>query len=160
MTTIQVQQELKKALENDILPDIQLFGAKKVKVFLQDIPLSQDYEYEELPDTEKYFPCIVIKAVSGEIKRPATPQETRINIYVVTKDTNEDMAGYKDVLIIMDRIRDYLISGAGIHDKARLLYPVNMAMIDDDFPYPYFEGALSTIWDVDVMCYRDIENLI
>lgn len=160
MTTIKVQEALKTALENEVLKNLNLFGDKKIQVFLQDVPLSKDYEYEGLPDADKYFPCVVIKAVSGEVKRAAGPQETRINIYVVTKDESDDMAGYKDILIVLDRIRDYLISGAGIHDKARLLYPVTMAMIDDDFPYPYFEGALSTLWDIDVMPYKDIENLL
>ena len=160
MTTLQLQEALKEVIENEVLNSLNLFGDKKVKVFLQDVPLSKDYEYEGLPDTDKYFPCVVIKAVNGEVKRAAAPQETRINIYAVSKDESDDMAGYKDIVIILDKIRDYLISGAGIHDKARLLYPLTMAMVDDDFPYPYFEGALSTLWEIDVMSYKDIENLL
>lgn len=160
MTTLQLQEALKEVIENEVLNSLNLFGDKKVKVFLQDVPLSKDYEYEGLPDTDKYFPCVVIKAVNGEVKRAAGPQETRINIYAVSKDESDDMAGYKDIVIILDKIRDYLISGAGIHDKARLLYPLTMAMVDDDFPYPYFEGALSTLWEIDVMSYKDIENLL
>ncbi len=160
MTTIQLQEALKQEIEDKVLKTINLFNDTDIKVFVQDLPLSSDFEFEGLPDAEKYFPCVIIKIVGGEIAKCGMPQETRIEIFVVCKDWNNDMSGYKNVLIIMDRIRDYLISEGGIHGKARIKYPLTMQMIEDDFPVPYFEGALSTVWTIETITYNDYEKLL
>ena len=160
MTTINIQESLKTKLENEVLNELHLFGDKTIKVFLQDLPLSEDFEVEGLPDEEKYFPCVIIKAVSAEVTKPSAPQTTRIEIFAVCKDWSDDMSGYKNVAIILDRIRDYLISEGGIHGTARLQYPLKMQMIDDDFPVPFFEGSLTTLWSVETMPYKDYENLL
>lgn len=160
MTTLKIQESLKTELKNRVLNELKLFDDKKIKVFLQDVPLSEDFESEDLPDDEKYFPCVIVKAVGGEIAKCAAPQTTRIEIFAVCKDWNEDMSGYKNVVIMLDRIRDYLVSEGGIHGTARLQYPIKMQMIDDDFPYPFFEGALTTLWSVETKTYRDYENLL
>ncbi|MGN0162449.1 MAG: hypothetical protein ACI4EA_02555 [Candidatus Ornithomonoglobus sp.] len=160
MTTIKIQEALKSELENKVLNELNLFNDTDIKVFLQDVPLSKDFEVDGLPDTENYFPCVIIKAVSGEVERSGAPQTTRIEIFAVCKDWKEDMSGYKNVVIILDRIRDYLLSEGGIHGTARLQYPLKMQMIDDDMPIPFFEGSLTTLWTVDVMPYKDYENLL
>lgn len=160
MTTIKIQESLKTELESRVLNDLHLFGDRKIKVFLQDLPLSKDFEIEGLPDSEKYFPCVIIKAVGAEVIKPGAPQTTRIEIFAVCKDWKDDMSGYKNVVIILDRIRDYLVSEGGIHGTARLQYPLKMQMIEDDCPVPFFEGSLTTLWTVETMPYKDYENLL
>lgn len=165
MTTIQIQEKLKTEFETKVFNDIQLFGDKSVQVFVQDFPLSQDYEYEGIaPDgmteAEKYCPCVIIKAVSGEVTAQNIPQTSRIEIFALSKDWSEDRRGYKDVFIMLDRIRDYLVSGGGIHGTARMQYPLKMHMVEDDFPTPFWEGAITTNWSVYTKPYEDIERLL
>lgn len=160
MTTIKIQETLKKEFEEKVLKNLNLFNDSRIKVFVQDLPMSKDFEFEGLPDAEKYFPCVIIKAIGGEISKCGMPQTMKIDIFVVCKDWQEDMSGYKNVLIVMERIRDYLISEGGIHGKARLQYPLTLQMVEDDFPLPYFEGAVSTTWTVETMAYNDYEQLL
>lgn len=161
MTTIQIQEALKNALEKDVFANLQLFGNKSVQVFIQDTPLSQDYEYDtDSEAAEKYYPCIVIKAVNGEVAKQNAPQITRIEIFAISKDWSEDMSGYKDVTIMLDKVRDYLVSHDGIHGAARMQYPLKWQMIDDDYPLPYWEGSLTTHWAVYVKPYEDIEQIL
>ena len=165
MTTIQIQEKLKTEFETKVFNDIQLFGNKPVQVFIQDFSLSQDYEYEGItPDgmteAEKYVPCVIIKAVGGEIAAQNRAQTTRIDIFALSKDWSEDRRGYKDAVIMLERIRDYLVSGGGIHETARMEYPLKMQMIEDDFPTPFWEGAITTNWSVYTKPYEDIEHLL
>ena len=103
---------------------------------------------------------MALEGASGEVAKQNAPQTVRIEIIVLTKDFKNDMSGYKDVVIILDRIRDYLVSGKGIHGVASMQYPLTMQMIEDDFPKPFFEGSLTTYWAVYTKPYEDIEQIL
>ena len=158
MTTIKLQELLQAGIK-EVLKDLTIFD-KPINVYIQDIPLSKDYDFEvEESDTEKYFPCVIIKYTGGKISKPASPQLTHIEIIGVAKDWSADMSGYKNVTIVIDRIRDYLTAG-GIHEQATIKYPIERATIDDNIPMPFFEEILSTDWEIDIMPYNDIEQLL
>lgn len=150
MTELNIQTEIKDVIEKSVLPYISLFDEGEVKVFLQDIPLSQDYEDED----DKYFPCVIVRLRRGEVKNASDPQETTIEIMVVIKDWAADMTGYQTLVITLDRIRDQLLSECGIVGKARLLFPLSLE-IDENVTAPYFVGSIMTKWVVDVMPYQD-----
>lgn len=150
MTELDLQREIKNVLETEIIPYISIFEPGELKVFLQDIPLSVDYEDED----DKYFPCCIVKFTSGEIKNPSEPQYTTIEIIAAVKDWSEDMTGYQSLLIILQRIRDHFMNNIGICGKFRLCYPLKLN-INDETSMPYFLGNIVSVWETDYMQYRD-----
>ena len=59
MTEINLQNAIKDVLENKIFPQMAVFeDGEKMQVFLQDIPIPDEYEYDS--DMSKYFPCCII----------------------------------------------------------------------------------------------------
>lgn len=158
MTELKIQEEIKEVLENSILPNISLFEKDEVKVYLQDIPLSADYDTDD-EDDEKYFPCCIVKLCGGEVKTASDPQTTIIEIMVVIKDWSADMSGYQSLVIMLDRIRDHFLSECGIFGKARLQYPLKFN-INENVAAPFFVGSVTTRWTVDVMPYRDYTRFL
>lgn len=161
MTEIQLQEEIKKALLNDIIPEIKLFKPNEMKVYLHDVPLT--YDYEDDSETEKHFPCCVVRLKGGDILSHGQAQYTTIEILVIIKDTSTDVSGYQTVVITLNRIRDYLRANHGIHGKASFVcnekYPLKWSLIDDTLN-PYFAGAITSTWQTETKSYADIENLI
>lgn len=158
MTELNIQRDIKDVIENSILPNISLFEPGEVNIYLQDIPLSEDYETEDDND-EKYFPCIIVKLRHGEVKTASDPQVTTIDIMVVIKDWSADMSGYQSLVIMLDRIRDHFLGECGIVGKARLQFPIELD-VNENVAAPYFVGNVTTRWAVDVMPYRDHTNFL
>lgn len=150
MTEIDLQNAVKAAIEDEILPKLTLFNEKPVRVFLHDLPISTEYEDED----DKYFPCCIVKLINGEIKTASDAQLTTIEIVIAIKDASEDMTGYQSLMILIQRIRDYFLRNAGIKGKFRLAYPVQWN-ISDEYSAPFFLGNVVTTWVTDVAGYVD-----
>lgn len=179
MTEIDLQNEIKKILESEIIPQLSLFKQGEMKFYLQDLPLSTEFENEpkdystefeddgdgtELGDIiespiDKHLPCCIVAYRGDEIKNANDPQATMIDIIVAVKDTALDMSGYQKLLIVLQRIRDYFLENAGIDGKARLLYPINRNINDNTMP-GYFVGHIVTNWQIATMPYNDIHKYL
>lgn len=155
MTEIDLQIAIKDILEREIIPNISLFENEKVKCFLQDLPLSSEFDNED----DKYFPCLIVAYRADEIKTASDAQETEIEIIVAIKDFSEDLTGYQKLLVVLQHIRDYFTANAGIDGKFRLLYPIKRSINEDTIP-GYFVGHIVTKWVADIMPYKDIHRLL
>ncbi len=167
ITELDLQEEIKKVLEDDVFANLSLFKAGEMQIHIQDIPLSTEYEkpaeYEddgsEADEDDKYFPCCIVKLRGAEEKSPSEPQILTVEIIVVIKDWSRDMSGYKTLLVCLQRIRDCFLRHAGIKGKFRLLYPVKI-VINEEAAIPYFIGSVTTNWATEVMAYNDPLNFL
>ena len=158
MTEIDLQNEIKRVLKKNILPELSLFKPNEMKVFLQDIPISTEFEDDD-DNEDKYFPCCIVRLLGGRIKTASEPQITTIEIVVGIKDFSKDMSGYQNTVICLDRIRDYFSENVGIHKKFRLVYPIETG-INTEVAAPYYFGNIITNWQTDVKPYADIEKFL
>ena len=168
---IDLQEEIIDVLKKEILPQISLWKPGEMKVHFQDLPLSEDYEengetqerpfaadpYEDIYD--KYLPCCIVKMRSGTEKKPDEPQDTQIDIIVIVKDWSSDMSGYKSLMIVLRRMKDYFLANEGLRTRFRLIHPIKW-VVDDDAAIPYFIGTLQTHWATYSMPYNDIEGFL
>lgn len=159
MTEIHLQETIKEVLQKEIFSKLTIFKPGEMQVFLQDIPLSTDFESENGDDDDKYFPCCVVKLRGGEIKTASAPQLTTVEIIVGVKDWAKDLTGYQSLMIIIQRIRDYFTEHFGIEGKFRLVYPIQWN-IDEEVSAPYFLGSVITVWQTDVMPFNDPNNFL
>ena len=172
-TEIDLQLAIKSALERDIIPEISLWKPGRMKVYLQDIPIThEDAEAARaglLPFTahtehehdiyDKYLPCFIVKLRGAEEKTAGAPQVTTVEIVVVVKDWSEDMSGYQSLMVCIQRVRDYFLANAGIRNKFRMSYPVKW-VVNEEAAVPYFIGSITTKWDLEVMPYNDTINYL
>lgn len=155
MTEIDLQLDIQKVLTDEIFPKLTIFQPGEMQVFLQDIPLSTDFEDED----DKYFPCCIVRLRGGKINTASEPQITTIEIIVCIKDWSDDMTGYQSLMVTLQRIRDYFSAAAGIREKHRLVYPIEFN-INEEAATPYFIGNVVTKWQTDVMEYKDLDKLL
>lgn len=158
MTEIDLQNEIKRVLEKNIFPKLSLFKPQKMKVFLQDMPISTEFE-DDKDNEDRYFPCCIVRFLDGKIKNASDPQITTIEIIVGIKDFDKDMSGYQNTVICLNRIRDYFLKNIGIRKKFRLVYPIEIG-INTEVSAPYYFGNIITNWQTDIKPYADIEKFL
>lgn len=161
MTGIKLINSIANVLKDDILANIKYLPSVP-KVFKHDIPLSSDYEYEgdtEETAEEKYFPCCIVRMANMKISDASKPQESTVEIVTVIKDWAEDMSGYETLIIVLERIRDYFIGHAGISEKYRLNYPVEIA-INKETTTPYYMGSVILRWSAEYTDYIDVQKYV
>lgn len=159
-TELQLLKEVAGLLRDEILPKIDLLP--DMKVYLHDLPLSADYEEEAARDEEddnKYFPCCIVRLSHGKIETFSSPQTVTVEMIVIVKDWSEEMEGYQNIMIVIDRIRDELIAQHGIRGRFRLAMPMEWAL-DTSSTTPWFVGSIRTTWETDYMRYRDVDRFL
>lgn len=157
MTELELQEAIKDILLNEVFSQLTIFTHGEMKVFLQDIPLSSDFE--EYEEDEKYFPCCIVRLSTGEIQTANDPQLTTVEIIIYIKDWSKDMTGYRNLVITIDRIRDYFTANVGILGKFRMVFPLNWGL-SDEVGMPFFAGKVITKWQTDRMPFADIQNFL
>lgn len=151
MAEIRLQNEIKRILENEILPDISIPELRSIKVYKHDIPLTTEFEGDE---EDTYFPCCIVKTCGGEIEKASDPQKTTVEIVIAIKDESENMSGHETLMIVIQRIRDYFLKHVGIRGEFRMRFPLKWN-ISDEFTTPYFIGNVVTVWELDAMRFDD-----
>lgn len=99
-------------------------------------------------DFESNFPCILVKLDEGRDKEENVPDATRIDIRILvgTYDASPDCQGYRDVLNILERIRQDLLTSRYLERKYRLEMPFKWYLFEDQ-PWPIFFGQIETVWE-------------
>ena len=142
---------------------------QNVKVFAQYIPQpkgcevvenTDDYTtddtesveplgYSEV-DIEANFPCIIVALDGTEVKEEGTTDAYRIkvNIFAGVYDDNANMQGYRDVLGILEKVRQYLLSMENriLVQRYQLEMPMKSNLAVED-SFPFFFGEINTIWE-------------
>ena len=101
-------------------------------------------------DIEANFPCIIVKLNELTIKEEGTLDKYRLNVNMLvgTYDESSDCQGYRDVLNIMERTRDYLLTmpNCVLAHSYQLQTPMKSYLFDDQ-PWPIFLGQIETLWE-------------
>ena len=135
---------------------------QNVRVFAQYMPqpsaieANSDNEENTIPfgysetDIEANFPCIVVKLDDTTIKEENTMDAVRINVrfLIGTYDDSPDCQGYRDVLNIIERTKQYLLGIPSRILQAR--YQLKMPMISylfDEQAWPVYFGQIETVWE-------------
>ena len=137
---------------------------QNVKVFAQYLPQPSEFEVierdedgEEITpqgyspaDIEANFPCIIVKFNDTTTKEEGTMDAVRINVNLLigTYDDSPDCQGYRDVLNIIDKVKNYLL---GLPNRILAeRYVLKMPMADylfEDQPWPVYFGQIETVWE-------------
>jgi len=138
-------------------------GAEKsVKVYPQHLPRpkgptvkprGQDEEESDgdmygPEDFEENFPCIVVIFDDGTDKEENAPDATRISVRILigVYDESPGEQGYRDVMNIMETIRQELLKERYLDRKYRLEMPFKWNLFQDQ-PWPVFFGQIETVWE-------------
>lgn len=159
MTEIDLQKEIKTMLLDEVFKDMLIFENQKMKVFEYDFPLLYNFDTDSEEIDYQIFPCCIIRIRGGEIKNANDPQLTTLEIVVIVPDEAEDMSGHQNLLIAINRIRDYFLANGGIRGKFRLVYPIKWGTNEDN-KTPYFVGNIITVWQTETQSFNDTEKFL
>jgi hypothetical protein len=89
-----------------------------------------------------------VKLDEGTDKEENKPDATRIvvRILVGIYDDNPNCQGYRDVMNIMETIRQELLTTRYLERKYRLEMPFAWNLFEDQ-PWPVFFGYIETAWE-------------
>ena len=142
---------------------------QNIKVFAQHLPQPQEFEViansdEDLPeleesvepqgyseaDIEAFFPCILVVLDGTEIKEEGTTDayKIRVNFLIGTYDNNKNLQGYRDVLDIIEKIRQYILTMPNriLGARYQLRMPMSSNLTDED-TFPFYFGQIETVWE-------------
>ena len=101
-------------------------------------------------DIESNFPCIIVKLDEETDREEGTLTQTRINVRILvgTYDESSDCQGYRDVLNIIETIRQELLTlpGRVLADRYRLEMPLKSYMFDEQ-AWPIYFGQIESVWE-------------
>ena len=134
-----------------------------VKVFAQYLPQPSAVTVKPKDDTESTtpqgytptdiesnFPCVIVKLDEATDREEGTLTETRVNVRILvgTYDESADCQGYRDVLNIIEVIRQDLLTLPGrVLDKRYRLEMQLKHYLFDDQPWPIYFGQIETVWE-------------
>ena len=135
---------------------------QNVKVFAQYLPQPEvevtdnedDDEIEpqgySASDEESNFPCVIVHFDESTDREENTLDANRINmrILVGTYDDSADCQGYRDVLNIIERIRQDLLTMPSrvLDSRYKLEMPLKSYLFDEQ-PWPIYFGQIETVWE-------------
>ena len=134
-----------------------------VKVFAQYLPQPSAVTVKPKDDTEattpqgyapsdieSNFPCVIVKLDEATDKEEGTLTQTRINVLflVGTYDDSADCQGYRDVLNIIEVIRQDLLTlpGRVLNQRYRMEMPMKNYLFEDQ-AWPIYFGQIETVWE-------------
>lgn len=167
MIAVNLLDALVKRIE-ELFEEAPLLSAKdgtrkKVNVFAQFLPQPRGLTVKpkgEAPigpqgygpaDIENNFPCVIVKLDEAQDKEEGNLDQARavVRILAGAYDDSPDCQGFRDVLEIVERVRqDLLTMPARVLDRRyRLEMPMKWYLFEDQ-PWPVFFGVLDTIWEI------------
>ncbi|MBR0151085.1 MAG: hypothetical protein IJP89_06965 [Synergistaceae bacterium] len=134
-----------------------------VKVFTQYLPQPSGITLKAKSDTEAIvpqgytssdiesnFPCVVVKVDESTDNEEGTLTQTRVKmrLLVGTYDDSPDCQGYRDVMNIIEVIRQDLetMPGRVLDGRYRLEMPLTHALFEEQ-SWPIYFGQINTEWE-------------
>ncbi len=104
-------------------------------------------------DIESIFPCVVVRlgemvdSEEGAAGQSRTSVQFSVGVYDSREDAR-DCQGYRDVLNIIEVIRQDLLSMPAriLEKRYRLEMPFRSGLVDDDL-WPLYFGYIDTVWE-------------
>lgn len=94
---------------------------------------------------EPDFPYVIVRPAGGTDGDRKEGAQLRVKIYFGAYA--DDPQGFKDTLMLLERIKKGLVERGLIGGKAELAYPLEWE-IDDEQPFPFWIAKLTTRWNV------------
>lgn len=111
----------------------------KVNIYQQSLPIPSG------EDDPEPFPYIVVRAEYGGKSSPQNPETIKVGFIIGVYDDNLNNQGHKDVLLMIDRIRQMFERNPLLCKKYYRLHaeqhPINWTLQDED-SHPYFFGGI------------------
>ena len=137
---------------------------QNIKVFAQYLPQpsaieindDNDENEEIVPqgygpaDIEANFPCVIVKLDDTTIKEEGKLDAVRINVrfLIGTYDDNPNCQGYRDVLNIIEKTRQYLLEMPNriLQNRYQLQMPMKSYSFEEQ-QWPIYFGQIETVWE-------------
>jgi hypothetical protein len=105
-----------------------------------------------------HFPYLLVKVMDGESKDEETEDTCKIAFVVGIYDEDDKYQGYKDVMNIIEKIRQHLFRKR-YFEQFELMYPFSWVIHEED-TYPFYFGGIETNWGIPKIIMEDEEGLI
>ena len=147
-----------------------------VKVFAQYLPQPSAVTVKPKDDTESTtpqgytpsdiesnFPCVIVKLDDATDREEGTLTQTRVNVRILvgTYDESPDCQGYRDVLNIIETVRQDLLTlpGRVLDGRYRREMPMKNYLFDEQ-AWPIYFGQIETAWETGrPLMPRDFEGV-
>ena len=99
-------------------------------------------------DIESNFPCVIVKFDDETDREEGALDATRINVRILVGcyDESPNCQGYRDVMNVIEIVRQMILENRVLDKKYRLEMPMKSYLFDDQ-PYPIFFGQIETVWE-------------
>ena len=122
---------------------------RPVNVYTQNLPL------KEGKDDESIYPFVCVCYDSSEIGSAHDGKElTDICFFMGIIDREKDKQGYRDILQMIERIKQHFFRKGIIRNAFRLEYPVK-SMLQQEDTYPYFIGGIEAKCELFIVTEED-----
>ncbi len=141
-------EETAKALEGFCLRSAK-GNQIPINIYTQNLPLK-----EEKSD-EKIYPFVCVGFAQSDIENPYDGKEVSDIYFVIgVVDREKDNQGYRDVLQMAEKIKQYFFRKGIIQNAFRLAYPVK-TMLQQEETYPYFIGGIEAKCELFIVTEED-----
>ena len=147
-------ERVKKEFEN-----LRLKNIKNERVPINVYPQHLPNKRKEDKDDIDPYPCIIVRMANGSNTEGEDPGITTIQFIVGVVDRDSSNQGYRDALMVANKISESLVRNPLVDSKYELILPINWAYNDEDAE-PYFFAGLETNWRTPNYLREDVEDLI
>lgn len=155
MTALELQRDLKELLQEKVLKDAlskQVTGTKASPMgYLQNLPMQQTEE-----DLDP-FPYFIVRVSEGEIESDEGPQDVTILLLFGTYDEERDNQGFKDILIMIEKVQQHFRRFPLLLNKYRIKPNMAWSLQEDEAAetYPYYFGGMELHFETAVVQKED-----
>lgn len=122
------------------------FLLKNVEDKLSEINVHSQYlPYKTNIDDEEHFPYIIVRMMNGE--EDEEEAECKIVFVIGVYDESEDNQGFKDVLNIIEKIRQHIFKKQIFANQFICKYPLKWGVNEEDVS-PFYFGGIESSWSI------------
>ncbi len=159
MIPVELQEELEKrvtkCLENYQIPDphhqqaVEEDKNTAIKIYKQHLPKKDKAD-------ESLYPYVLIKLMEGE---QDTDNTATVLLLAAAYDDEDSYQGFQHTAGILQKIYQDIMRNQVVGKRFSLQLPIRWAFPDDD-TFPYFFGAIETMWELPSALREDVEGMI
>ncbi len=151
---------LQDSLVADLKKQLDCFLLKNVKgnivnlnIYPQNLPAKKSQKDSD------HFPYLLVRVMDGETQEGQGEEDNTCKIAFVVGiyDDTDNYQGYKDVMNIIEKIKQRLRIKRFYNNQFELTLPLKWLIHDED-TYPYYFGGIETNWKIPIINMDD--NLI
>ncbi|AKL95013.1 hypothetical protein CACET_c15640 [Clostridium aceticum] len=124
-----------------------------INIYSQYLPAKED------EDDEQHYPYIIARVLDGDDSEENQPASCKIMLIIGLYDEDDRYQGYKDVMNVIEKIRQFLLKKRMVAGQFILEYPLQWAVNEEDV-YPFYFGGIETNWTLPGIRMEDEEGMI